>query len=329
MKTQDHIPDHLFAKFFSGEISDSEKHELDTFISQSPEHKAIFDDYQMIWETKSMEDKFTAKTETALLKVKQSVGQQKKSIRPNYIRFMLRTAAAIIILIGLSYTGYELFYEKGQVYLTLESKDKVIKQVLSDGSIIWLNKNSLLEYPEEFEKDGRQVFLKGEAYFIISHDPKKRFTVETESVKTEVLGTEFNLKSMASDNEIELILVKGKVKFTDEKTKDAEILIQNEALTLDKTNRKILKSKVESDNFLSWKTNQIDLDGLNLEQVSKDLTNYFKREIVADDEIKDTVFRHTLPFKDPNLEEILNTIKFSLNLTVDSTDEKIVIKKEN
>ena len=36
---------------------------------------------------------------------------------------------------------------------------------LADGTHIWLNSGSQLSYPTEFQKESREVFLSGEAFF--------------------------------------------------------------------------------------------------------------------------------------------------------------------
>jgi transmembrane sensor len=46
---------------------------------------------------------------------------------------------------------------------------------LADGSTVLLNKNSHLDYPAKFTGKTREVYLTGEAYFDIKHDPLTPF----------------------------------------------------------------------------------------------------------------------------------------------------------
>ena len=73
MKTQDNIPYNLFAKFFSGEISEKEQIELDKFISENPENEKLFEDYEVIWSQNNTDDSFSEKTDSALQSVKNSI----------------------------------------------------------------------------------------------------------------------------------------------------------------------------------------------------------------------------------------------------------------
>lgn len=72
---------------------------------------------------------------------------------------------------------------------------KTVDLILSDSTHIWINENSSLTYPTHFGKDTRKVRLDGEAYFKVSHDSKRPFIVQSGSMETHVLGTEFNVRS--------------------------------------------------------------------------------------------------------------------------------------
>lgn len=81
--------------------------------------------------------------------------------------------------------------------------------VLPDGSHVWLNAGSRLEYPSRF--GGRRVVrLRGEGYFEVTHDTRHPFVVETEGFTTTVLGTVFNVRAYTSRNPA-VVLVSGRV----------------------------------------------------------------------------------------------------------------------
>ena len=66
------------------------------------------------------------------------------------------------------------------------------KIVLADGSQVWINSQSVLEFPSRFTGGERRVKLKGEAYFEVSRNESKPFVVEVEDKEVRVLGTQFN-----------------------------------------------------------------------------------------------------------------------------------------
>ncbi len=327
MTNKDNIPYTLFAKFFSGEISEKEQNTLDEFISEHPENEKVFNDYEIIWSTETKGDSFEKKIESALQSVKAKIGKQGKIIPMNNNRIWLRVAAAVIIIFGISFLLNDTIFNSNTQFVSIESGEKIKEYKLSDGSIVWLNKNSKIEFPEIFTDNKRIVKMTGEAYFIVSHNPEKPFVVETEHTTTEVLGTEFNLKAFENEQEIEIVLNKGKVKFTDTKSNETEIMDVNEKITLNKKERKLQKETVENANFLSWKTHELDLYNMNLEEIAEVLSNHYDIKVKADDSVKDKIFNSSIPFKDVNSDYIINTVKLTIGVEIDSVNDEIIFKK--
>lgn len=73
------------------------------------------------------------------------------------------------------------------------------KVILSDGSEVWLNAESSLEFPSAFTSKERRVNLKGEAYFKVARNEQNPFIVTTDKMQVRVLGTEFNFRSYVSE----------------------------------------------------------------------------------------------------------------------------------
>ena len=93
--------------------------------------------------------------------------------------------------------------ENGEFFITLE-----------DGTIVHLNYNTTLRYPEHFSSKERMVFLEGEAYFEVAKDARRRFVVETpHQAQVEVHGTKFNLEAFALDSVVVTTLLEGRVDF--------------------------------------------------------------------------------------------------------------------
>lgn len=111
---------------------------------------------------------------------------------------MKKIIIAITICIITSCTNTKL------TQVTLDSP-KLIE--LPDGSTAFLNENSSIEYIETFEN--RTIKQKGEVFYIVKSN-KVPFIVETANGNIEVLGTEFNVKSIGQEIEVEV--EKGLVK---------------------------------------------------------------------------------------------------------------------
>jgi transmembrane sensor len=91
---------------------------------------------------------------------------------------------------------------------------------LPDSSRVYLGPASTLWYSQSNDR-GRLVRLEGEAYFIVRHDPKRPFTVETGALNTVDVGTEFNIKYYPAEPAIEVAVVSGKVQVRHSNGQDA------------------------------------------------------------------------------------------------------------
>jgi ferric-dicitrate binding protein FerR (iron transport regulator) len=83
--------------------------------------------------------------------------------------------------------------------------------VLPDNSQVWLNAGSTLTYPQTFDRDKRQVKLRGEAFFKVKSDKSKPFIVNTGQYNIKALGTSFNVKAYPEDSYISTTLVEGTI----------------------------------------------------------------------------------------------------------------------
>ena len=83
---------------------------------------------------------------------------------------------------------------------------------LSDGTVLHLNAGSRVTYPSVFQGAERRIFLDGEVFADVSHDPEHPFIIESGQLQVNVLGTRFDFKSYRNENHSELILVEGKVR---------------------------------------------------------------------------------------------------------------------
>ncbi|MGA0557243.1 FecR family protein [Larkinella sp. VNQ87] len=95
---------------------------------------------------------------------------------------------------------------------TLENTGKTIRRhELTDGSVVWLSPATRLRYPRQFAASVRAVQLEGEAFFEVRRDTARPFVIQTGKLKTEVLGTTFNVRAYRNSPRFEVSVVTGKV----------------------------------------------------------------------------------------------------------------------
>lgn len=142
-----------------------------------------------------------------------------------------------------------------------------IDMTLQDGSRVWLNSNSTLEYPNIFRKDDRQVKLSGEAFFDITKDPERPFIIETFACNIEVLGTKFNVEANAADSEFSAALLEGSIKLTDKTTGANMLLKPGEKAEL--IHGELRRSKITNPDEYLWTDGIISLQSSSFSELLK------------------------------------------------------------
>ncbi len=99
------------------------------------------------------------------------------------------------------------------------------KMLLPDGTQVWLNSDSRLQYSSSFNSAVREVTLEGEAYFDVTKIEGRPFIVHTSAIDIRVLGTAFNVKSYDQEKTIETTLIHGLVEVTNKSKPQAPKII--------------------------------------------------------------------------------------------------------
>jgi hypothetical protein len=171
--------------------------------------------------------------------------------------------------------------EKVETHLLSTPRGKTFEVVLGDGSKIWLNADSRLEYPSRFVGDRRVVKLYGEAYFQISKDEKRPFIVETDGLQTIVLGTEFNVRNYKKENS-HVTLIEGSVKVNNTANEYSVVLSPGE-------NARIMEDgslgvqKVDVDTYIYWRDGYFYFDNRTLAEIMQDIGRWYNVNVVFDD----------------------------------------------
>lgn len=130
------------------------------------------------------------------------------------LRRMFEAAACAAMLAGVWYISELFTYNSitNRTIVTEVPAGQYINITLEDGTTVWLNADTRLEYPAVFGKKSREVYLSGEAIFDVAHDESRPFVVNTFVSEIEVLGTKFNVYADERDNRFSTTLVEGHVK---------------------------------------------------------------------------------------------------------------------
>jgi len=182
---------------------------------------------------------------------------------------MLRAAAAVLVLIVAGFLLKSVFFAPDVAMFTVATDAQTTKVFsLPDGSVISLNRNSQLIYPEKFSGDIRTVQLIGEGFFEVSADKAHPFIVETQAGKVRVLGTKFNVRAFPDEESLEVFVKEGRVAVIPADGKSYE-LDPGAFLQYDQASARIGLTRKSSDNDLAWKTGKLSFQNAPVSEVVK------------------------------------------------------------
>ncbi len=235
-------------------------------------------------------------------------------------------AASIVLIIGLSFLLFNSDLVKQNKMQLFTSGNSVREINLPDSSTVWLNSNSTLSLPENFSSKHRKLFLKGEAFFEVHKDKNHSFRVFTGNSVTEVLGTSFNIISDSISGNTGLLVSSGKVAFYSKgDKKNRKILTPGEYAIYDSGNNNITLLQNPNPNCISWKTGTLKFYNTPIEEVCRDLSKHFKKNITSD-EINNNL-KLTGTFYNDSLEDILATIRITLDIEFNIDDNQYSLQK--
>lgn len=209
------IDEALLLRYFEGEVTLSEKEEIEKWIISSEANKKLAKQiYYLSFATKTMD---TLKRTDARAALKEVRGRIRRERQLQWGRWAQRAAAilAIPLLLSTLYLYYNADRQDEMSFIEVRTNPGMITTiVLPDSSRVWLNSESYLKYPVRFAKNERNVILQGEGYFSVRKNVDSRFTVQTpHHTQIQVLGTEFNVEAYEKEDEVNTTLVSGKVHF--------------------------------------------------------------------------------------------------------------------
>lgn len=252
----------LMKKYLEGNLTQSEELILERFDST-------------LFKTNVAE---TTKVLSKLGTVQSPVGRSYSPPKPNSRLSWLAIAASIVILIGIGAASFTSWWQDTEVpevvqvvKTTAFGKRMTLK--LSDGTKIYLNSGSTIEFPEHFVGNSRKVRLEGEAFFEVAKDSTKPFVIQSDSIQTTVLGTSFNVNTYEENSEIKVSVQSGKVKVNS--PNDGVVLGANQQAVFDRKTKAIHKATIHSNNHFAWKDGVLQFNDLQMGEVVKTLERWY------------------------------------------------------
>jgi transmembrane sensor len=308
----------LIARNLAGVADVNERAKLNDWINESDSNRKYFEQVRNIWnESGSPAETKMINTTYAL---KEVLG---RILKPNPVlaiwKYWQRIAAILIIPLaaGFTFILYTNHQKKissdgvvfNEVYAAFGTHSAVR---LADSSLVWLNSGSSLRYPDKFNAESRQVFLKGEAYFEVKSDVSHPFIVNTSKIVVSATGTKFNIFNYESESLVEVTLVTGNVNVKGNES-------SNPQLNLDLKHNQHLEYNVQTGSnkvieedtykYYAWKDGKLIFRNVPLDEVLAKISLLFNVDIELQGEsLKKFSYRATF---EESLDEILKLLKLS------------------
>jgi len=225
------------------------------------------------------------------------------------------------------------------------SKSKI---ELPDGTQVWLNADSKLEYNGDFSGKLREVKLSGEAYFDVVKDKTRPFIIHTSTVQVKVLGTAFNVRSYPKDKTTETALIRGSVEVTlnsqpnkkvilkphekviidnegavtvngspaDTKKKGAPEVMLVENVHLDKKDQDVYETM--------WVKNKLAFDETPFDDMIAEIERWYNVEIIVKNKGLGAG-TYTVTFENKTIDEVLEGLQFSAHFQYQLKDGIVTI----
>lgn len=206
-------------------------------------------------------------------------------------------------------------------------KGKRSRVILEDGTQIWINADSKLQYSPDFLSGAtRDVYLQGEAFFDVVSDASHPFIVHVQGVDIKALGTSFNVKGYSEDTKIEATLVHGKISVAGDSVKDKVMLAANQRAVFVKKKKSLLvENNVETDTYTSWRKGVLVFEDLPLYEIIPVLERTFNVTIHTDD-ASSLDCRFTAKINNKSLKEVLELFRTSDTIAYTIVADDVYIK---
>lgn len=325
-KNKKNIAEELLVKYLLGEASPAEQAEVQQWIAADSSNKKYFEHFELIWQqSKALEAKSTVNVDDAWARFRQRTEEQRPAARtiemPQPARTgRMRAAAALVLLAGVAGLLYFFVSNRQPEMIALHSEGNAMTQTLPDGTVVTLNKNSTLSYPETFDGSSRPVKLEGEAFFDVTPDKSKPFTIAVNDVKVTVVGTTFNIKS--SEAQTEVIVETGLVEVA--KKEFGVKLSPNEKAVVLRNEDRPVKSASEDELYNYYRTKEFVCDDTPLWRLADVLSEVYGVQIEATARVRNMPL--TTTFSNESLNGILSVISETFNIQVERNGNHIILK---
>lgn len=271
----------IIIHFLDGKLSVKEKKALAKWRAAHPDNENQFQEIKFLWQKTKLANKIKTPLKidvnAALANVHQQLPKTAKVI-PLRKRLLQFSAVASVLLV-MSLFVWMTFFQSVEIIQVATLANETKQITLPDQSTVWLNENSTLSYPKEFDASQREVTMNGDLVFEVTHNSLQPFMVTTNDLTVKVLGTKFNVQSSGTNSIPSIVhVLDGKVQVQKKKGPTNKVLLTKGMTALLDQDQLTLTESFFS-NQLFWFTNTLSFESVTLEKVIQDINQAYQIDI--------------------------------------------------
>lgn len=307
----------IIIRYLDGSATLEEKKILLQWLKLSAQNRNDFTETRDLWLSCNTVTNNIPDIDIALDRLRVRIVSEHDRIKHKQKYFSLKRwsqiAAVLLVLLGSSYWLTLLtnrlhpeIIVQNQLITAKGSKGKF---TLPDGTIVWLNSESRLVYPEKFNEGKRQVCLSGGGYFEVVKDTERPFVVEVGDIDVEVLGTSFNISGYPSSPFMETALLNGSVKISGKAIGHEILLEPDQVFEYQKENNHISVKPARASLYADWIKDRLIFDNTPLSDIIISMEGWYNIKIDCPDEFAKKTFM-SFTIRQETLDEILKAMSF-------------------
>lgn len=273
----------LLSSYFKGRCTPEEREQVEAYL-QGTDHETLDVFLNMVWADAQAMPGVRVIPPRLVLPGVPARGWRWYGVRAAAMAGILLTAAT-----GWFALRHQLPLQAGLVQTAwheVNNRKSGIQSVrMVDGTQIWLNKNAVIRYRDDYNLGSRDIELTGEAYFEVARLPEKPFHVHAGSTVTTALGTAFNICAYTmQDTAIRISLLEGKVSVVANHgaMKTTRLLTRGMSVRYEDAVLEVPVRNASIDNVLAWRDNKLCFDSCSLKDVCRRLSYQFNVPVVLD-----------------------------------------------
>jgi len=240
-------------------------------------------------------------------------------------RIVWPAAAAVLLLIGLKFFWPKPPAPKPAAWVSLECPvGQRLKMILPDGSAVWLNSGSSVQYNPDFVHQREFRVRDGEVFFDVAKDAVHPFIVNTKNLAIKVLGTSFNVAAYTKLTREKVTVTTGNVQVLDQQ-QCSVILGAGQEIVYNSGKTTFSTQMVDAAQSNSWRNGDIYLTNVTLEELALKLENIYGYEIIfTNSKMKHCINSLHFNEKEP-VTKVLDLLKLIDKITYTIQNRKIII----